>query len=793
MKPTPVRLFELGYRHLVSVIPPNAPLSPLSRIQPNQRGKSPGRRNANGTWGGYDWLHTPTGANDVKQWADAGANIGLLAATYPGVDIDTLDPWLSAEVATVARRVLGVAPSRVGKAPKQLLMYRTAAPFARMACIIHKGTEKHLVEVLGAGRQYLIHGTHPTGSAYRWDRELPPPDTLTEITAPQVARFFEALTEHLAPLDWTVERVGDGTIRERTTQPQADLLAPSLDVLQQAVDLVPNDDDLFPTREDYIKFGYAVRAAAGEGEDENGFDIFASWCARHVTDGRVAGNPDTWRTDWRRMHAPYSVGWGWIAELAQPFGFDRAKHEFDPVEAIKDHNADDNSPPVYSDQWLAERVLEESGQQLRYVAAYGKWYVWDAGRWQPDAVLLADHLIGAALRRQAALVLRRGATVQQQKLSEKLANDFCSANKLSAVRTLLRADPRCAAPAAAFDNNPWLLNTPAGTVDLTTGNVRDHNPGEMCSRQTVAAPDPSMAAPEWTRFLQEATAGDMYLQLYLQRLAGYALTGVTSEQQLTFIWGPGGNGKSVFANALQYVLGDYAETAPMDTFTASANDRHPTDLAGLVGARLVVASETQSGRRWDEQRLKAMTGGDPVRARYMRQDFFTFTPQFTLVFVGNHKPEITNVDEALRRRIHMVPFTVQPQEIDVHLAEKLRAEAPAILAWMVQGCLLWQELGLRPPAAVVEATNEYFEDEDGVGRFLSEACEMDGAAVTPLDDVYRAWTEWANARGERAMSIKQLSQLLVTHALTRVRDKVTRRSALRGVRVRPDPFLNGGI
>jgi P4 family phage/plasmid primase-like protien len=782
VKPTPIRLYEAGFHFLVSVIPPNAPLSPNSRVQPSQRGKTPGRRNANGTWAGYAWLDHVATLDDAKRWANDGANIGLQAAYYPGVDIDTLDPWLAGVVQQVAVEVLGPAPCRIGRAPKRLLMYRTGAPFARLAVIIHKDGQKHLVEVLGQGRQYLIDGVHPSGSRYSWDRDITEVK-LTQITLADVERFFAVLTERLDMFDLTVERVGDGKLREKNAQPQADLLAPSFDALREAVALIPNGNDLFPERDDYIKMGYAIRAAAGEEHEEDAFELFLDWAVRW--DGGT-NDPDVVRSDWRRMHPPYSVGWGWIAELAAGFGFERAKHEFeaDKVEATKDEAERDEGPPAYSDQWLTERVLEESGQLLRYVNAFGRWYVWDGSRWRPDAVLLADFLISSALRRQAAIIIRRGATAQQQRVFEKLAHDICSAARLSSVRTLLRADPRIAAPPDAFDANPWQLNTPAGIVDLVTGSVLPPDPAAMCSRQTVVAPDFEAEAPQWQRFLTEATAGDAELQRYLQRLAGYALTGLTREQILSFIWGPGGNGKSVFANTLQHVLQDYAETAPMDTFVASAHDRHPTDLAGLVGARLVLASETQSGRRWDEQRLKALTGGDAIRARYMRQDFFTYTPQFTLVFIGNHKPEITHLDDAIRRRIHMVPFTVTPREVDPQLVEKLKAEAPVILAWMVRGCVAWQRSGLTPPERVVAATQEYFEDEDSFGRFLDEVCGREAEAITPLDVVYRAWLEWSNARGESAGSIKKLVQLLVGHQLERCTDPATRRSAIRGITVR---------
>lgn len=788
-KPMALALYDAGYTPLVSVIPPNAPLSPFSTVQPSQRGKSPGRKNKNGTWGGYGWLKHPTTRDDVKQWAQDGANIGILATNYPGVDIDSLDPDVAAEVRAIAREILGPAPCRTGRAPKCLLMYRAEVPFARMAVIITMPDgSTHLVEVLGDGRQYLIQGQHPSGARYTWDQDIIQYPPKVTITREMVNRFFDVLEQRFGAVDATIKRLGDGSIIDReSVYNQHDLAAPSIEALRECVALIPNTDDVFPSRDDYIKMGYAIRAAAGA-EDEDGYEIFASWAARHESDGRVAGNPDTWRSDWRRMQPPYAVGWSWLSELAARFGFNAAQHEFtaDAVEAIREQAVE--APPEHSDPWCAERVIEEAGHQLRYAPALGRWFVWDGGRWAPDATLLADTLIQRVLNRHAAIMMRHGATDKERILAQRVASSLCSAHRMREVRSIVRADPRVAVPPGAFDNDPWLLNTPGGAIDLKTGEMREPDPRDLCSRRTSIAPDYEMPAPVWEKFLREVTAGDIELQAYLQRLAGYALTGLTVEQIVAFIWGPGGNGKSVFINVLSDILGDYAERAPMDAFTATGNDRHPTDLAGLAGARLVVATETQGGRRWDEQRLKALTGGDPIRARFMRQDFFTFLPQFLLMIVGNHKPEIRDLDDAIRRRIHLVPFTHTPPAVDPALSEKLRAEYPAILAWMVLGCLQWQYGGLAAPPVVRAATEEYFADEDPVGRWIEERCEVDPSYSTSSIELFRSWEEWANARNEFVGTVKRLTQLLTVKHFEKFIDG-TRRRGFKGLRVREEPVV----
>ncbi len=194
-----------------------------------------------------------------------------------------------------------------------------------------------------------------------------------------------------------------------------------------------------------------------------------------------------------------------------------------------------------------------------------------------------------------------------------------------------------------------------------------------------------------------------------------------------FAYGTGGNGKSTFINTVRKILGDYATVTDVGTFIASSTERHPTDVAKLHGYRLATGQETQKGRRWDEAKIKSMTGGDKMTARFMRQDFFDFEPKFKLWISGNYKPILTNVDEAMRRRMLLVPFIVQiaVEERDLNLIEKLEAEWPAILRWMLDGCLEWQAIGLTPPAMVTDATDAYFEDQDLIRQWLEE-CTEDG-------------------------------------------------------------------
>lgn len=788
----PEALFEQGFTELVSVIPPGAQLLPSSKINPSLIGKIPGRRTANGLWAGYDWRKFTPSKEVVHQWCLDGANFGLRADRFPAVDIDCTDERLVKIIMDAAFAKLGHAPVRTGRPPKQLLQYKVdGEPFGRMRLWIERNGEQHLVEILGQGQQYLVHGTHPaTMRPYSWteegiDIQHPYAPKLTSITRDQASSFLEYLAEMLEMLGvGSIKRQGDGRVVEHNPGDQASLIAPSVDVLRDAVRVIPNTNELFPFRDDYIRMGYAIKAAAGENEEE-GFNIFAEWAGRHVSDGRVEGNPETWRSDWRRIRGPYAVGWNFLAEQARGFGFSDADLDFDAVAEEETPDTQVLLAPYSSDQWLADKVVVRQRGKLRYIPEKGCWLAWDNGQWKIDAELLAEDVIKKELRVIADEVMRVGATEKEKKESLKIAQQICSAGKVTAIGSLVKSDRAIAVSMEHLDRNPWALNTPAGIVDLRTGALSSADPDQLMSKITSVPPDSATGCPEWDRFLLEATSGDEELVAFLKRLSGYALTGVVSEQQLTFIYGDGGNGKSVFLNVISGIMGDYARTADMNTFTASYSDKHTTDLAMLVGARLVTASETTAGKRWDEQRVKSATGGERITARFMRQDNFTFEPQFKLIFVGNYKPEIRDVGDAMRRRIQIVPFTVKPKVVDKELSAKLKAEWPAILSWMIEGCLEWQEKGLAPPARVVSSTDEYFSEEDAFGRWMKECLSVDAESNETSEALFLSWREWANANGEHVGSQKRMSSALAARRIPRWTESKTRKRGFSGLKIEP--------
>jgi hypothetical protein len=320
----PEELYTAGFTDLVSVIPPGAVLTPTSKIPQGSTGKAPGRRLPTGLWAGYHWQKAQHTLEEVRSWATAGANVGMRADRFPSVDIDCLDEGLASIIEDAAISILGPAPVRYGRRPKKLLVYRTDVPFGRMRLLIERAGAQHLVEILGVGQQYLVHGIHPTTlRPYEWegDRTFP----LTTITREQAEHFLTELTGLLElTADCTVRRIGDGRLVDRVAATdQGELLAPSLEILREAVSLIPNTDDLFPSRDDYIKVGYAVRAATGEAQLDEGFEIFSQWADRWP-----GGNTEAF-ADWRRMSPPFSIGWNFLADLARGHGFNAASLEFD--------------------------------------------------------------------------------------------------------------------------------------------------------------------------------------------------------------------------------------------------------------------------------------------------------------------------------------------------------------------------------------------------------------------------------------------------------------------------------
>jgi putative DNA primase/helicase len=393
---------------------------------------------------------------------------------------------------------------------------------------------------------------------------------------------------------------------------------------------------------------------------------------------------------------------------------------------------------ILSEDDIADCFAQQYREELRYVAKWSQWLSYDGARWREEQTLKVFDLVRKLCRELTWESNSKDTEIKRVRSSKTIA----------AIVQLARTDRRLAATIDQWDADPMALNTPDGVIDLKTGDVRAHHPEDYVTKTTAVGP--GGACPMWLQFLDRFTGGDQELQGFLKRVCGYCLTGDTSEEALFFLFGVGRNGKGVFTHTVSGVLSEYHQAAPMEVFIASNMERHPTELAMLQGARLVTATETEEGKRWDEPRIKTLTGRDPIQARFMRQDFFKYLPQFKLIFSGNHRPGLRTVDEAIRQRMNLIKCAaiIPREERDPKLAEKLKSEWSGILSWMIEGCKEWQRGGLRPPDSVTTATEEYLDVEDVFGNFLDEECVIDPNATESPVGLWEKWKTWAMTTNE---------------------------------------------
>jgi putative DNA primase/helicase len=416
----------------------------------------------------------------------------------------------------------------------------------------------------------------------------------------------------------------------------------------------------------------------------------------------------------------------------------------------------DLEPLRLTDVGNARRFVLDHGRDLRYVPAWG-WLMWDGRRWTRDDTLgvmrRARHTV-AGLYAEAAYAdddTDRKALAKHAMRSESEA-------RLKAMVSLAASESEIVATPDQFDRDPWLLNVENGTVDLKSGELRPHRREDLITKLAPVRLDPDATCPLWEATLNRVLAGDEALKGFVQRFFGYSLTGDTSEQIIAVFHGSGANGKTTICATAQDLLGDYAATTPADTLLVKHGDSIPNDLARLAAVRYVIAVESDDGRRLAEGRVKQLTGQDRVAARFLHREWFEFRPTFKVVLVTNHRPTIRGTDHAMWRRVRLVPFevTIPDDEQDKHLGEKLRAEAPGILKWFVDGCLAWQREDLGRPDAVQQATARYRAEMDVLGQFFVDRCLADATATVTSKALYEAYTSWCRDTGERPLSRKTL-------------------------------------
>lgn len=323
-----------------------------------------------------------------------------------------------------------------------------------------------------------------------------------------------------------------------------------------------------------------------------------------------------------------------------------------------------------------------------------------------------------------------------------------------------------------FDKDSFLFNVQNGTLDLRTGELRQHGQMDLITRMAPVLYDPTAEAPRFEQFLIEIMDGDADRAAFLQRWFGYCATGETSEQKMVLHIGPGANGKSTLLDAVGSVLGEYAGTAPPNLLTAPTSDRHPTEIADLAGRRLVTAHESDEGSTLREALLKQATGGDKLKARFMNQDFFEFSPTHKLQLLTNHKPTVRGQDYALWRRLLLIWYKVSfgspadvvaglaQRERDMTLSVKLGTERVGIFNWIVKGAVDWYKNGLNPPESVIEASTAYRVEQDRIMQFVADCCILDKDSFAPLNGpfgLYNSYMRWCRDNGYKSMAMSRFA------------------------------------
>jgi putative DNA primase/helicase len=432
----------------------------------------------------------------------------------------------------------------------------------------------------------------------------------------------------------------------------------------------------------------------------------------------------------------------------------------------------DDMNQKYLAEWFEWHLFEV----LRYCNTNKAWFEFSNGHWHKDLkshVLLLSKLICD--------------TYALNKPSFMNRKTYCDVEQIA--RTL----ESFSVTAEIWDSDPLLLGTPESTVDMNTGEIYAPRREDYITKTTAISPAPVGSVPKlFLKFLREITNNDPELIRYLQQFCGYCLTGMTDKHKFFFIYGPGGNGKSVFLNILQWILGDYATVAATGTFIATRYQKHTTDLAMLVGSRLATTSETGEGQKWDEDRVKRATGGELITARFLYGQNFTYFPQFKLAFISNNKPNLSNVDAAIRRRIYIIPFLYTPATPDEGLERKLRNEGPEILRWMLDGWFDLKTNGFVIPKVVADATEEYFDEQDVIAEWALEHSELGPTSgATPFMEtktkLYASYVRHCAEVGEHHKKQTAFTQTLIRMGCENAWVNGVR--GLRGIRLKSPNFV----
>lgn len=603
----------------------------------------------------------------------------------------------------------------------------------------------------GKGLHAIVRGGTPNGEPVN-KRDAFGPEQGLEIysqkrfwvmTGKRLESFPENIEDRATQVEALFRRFKPVVIEEPEDFP--DVLPPVLDdaaIIQKA--MKARNGEKFKRLWEGDAAGYGSQSEA----DEALCCILAYWTKDPGQIDRLFRQSGLFRAKWDERHG------------AETYGATAIKKALSLVKETYSGGIPKSGTPYLTDVGNAERLVSRFGETLRYCEPLGGWHVWDRKRWKEDK----EHQAIALAKETVRLIFGEAAGETDENRRRDIVKHALASERAPRIHAMLdMAKPELAMIPEALDADSMTLNCPNGLLDLRNGELLRHTPRDMVSKLTGTDYRPGADRSAWERFLTEIFDGKAELIRFIQKAVGYSLTGETREQCFFILYGEGANGKSTFLETLAHVLGDYAGTATPETFLATRQQKSiGDDIAVLKGRRLVATSETGRGRKWDESRVKQLSGGDTLICRKLFCEYFTYKPTWKIWMATNHKPNFDANDQALFRRIRLIPFmvTFPPEMQDKALHEKLKAEAEGILAWAVEGALLWQKEGLESPEEVRIATEGYRNEQDSLGRFLEEEC-MKADLVKVLAKAFKErYAEWCRENGENGVPNREVGQSL---------------------------------
>jgi putative DNA primase/helicase len=674
-----------------------------------------------------DWQHLRIGLEDIPRYFNNGQNVGIINGKASGglVTVDLDRP----EAVDLAGRFLDptLTSGRESVPDSHWWYVSPGLEHRAFEGIPKSASEGTILELRSTDHQTVVEpSVHPSGERYRWSRGGLEPVEIDAENLTNAGQYLATAALIACHLPESKERKGGGGRYHYA-------LALSGYLLRHGV-----------TAEEAERLLRAAWDARGwHGMERHRKSSYAGIerAARDTAEKLRRGDPAT------GGRALEGMVQGLPRKIADFLGWERFSLR------------EGRGTYLCNDAGNAERLADRHGANLRYCHPWGKWLVYNGTRWHVDdrgAVVRLAKDTARSIFEEA----KEAPDDETAKQLGKWANSSLSESKLRAMLSLAQSEPGIPVLPEEMDAGSDLLNVLNGTIDLETGELREHRREDLITKVAPVEYDPSAGAPLWAQTLERVLPSPA-VRSFFKKLTGYALTGDVSEQILAVLYGTGANGKSTVLNALLTVLGDYGMQAAPDLLVAKKGS-HPTELADLFGMRFVASIEVEDGSRLAESLVKQLTGGDRVKARRMRQDFWEFEPTHKVLMACNHKPQVRGTDNAIWRRIRLVPFTetIPPAEQDRNLPDKLRAEASGILAWAIEGCLEWRREGLQAPEAVRQATGAYRAEMDVLGAFLRDCCELCAEYNVAAKDLYAAYKFWCEENGERPETQRRLGSRL---------------------------------